>query len=100
MLIEFSKFCEEIKSDSIEMCFVYAPVYLEATYKLVNKNDMYEAYQTIASKYNIPILDYNYHSISYDSTNFYNATHLNKKGSILFSTQLAHDLDSLGILQK
>lgn len=100
MLIEFSKFCADIKSDSIEMCFVYAPVYIEVTNKLVNKNDMYEAYQTIANKYNIPILDYNYHSISCDSTNFYNATHLNKKGSILFSTQLAHDLDSLGILQK
>ena len=100
MLIEFSKFCEEIKSDSIEMCFVYAPVYIEATNKLVNKDDMYKAYQTIANKYNIPILDYNYHPISCDSTNFYNATHLNKKGSILFSTQLAHDLDSLGILLK
>lgn len=100
MLIEFSKFCAKIKSDSIEMCFVYAPVYIEATNKLVNKEDMYKAYQTIADKYNIPILDYNYHPISCDSTNFYNATHLNKKGSILFSTQLAHDLDSLGILLK
>jgi hypothetical protein len=100
MLIEFSKFCAKIKSDSIDMCFVYAPVYIEATNKLVNKDDMYEAYQTIANKYNIPILDYNYHAISCDSTNFYNATHLNKKGSILFSTQLAHDLDSLGILHK
>jgi hypothetical protein len=100
MIVEFSKFCAEIKSDSIDMCFVYAPVYIEATNKLVNKDDMYKTYQTIANKYNIPILDYNYHSISYDSTNFYNATHLNKKGSILFSTQLAHDLDSLGILQK
>ena len=99
MLIEFSKFCEEIKSDSIHMCFVYAPLYIEATNKLVNKDDMYEAYQTIANKYNIPILDYNYHAISCDSTNFYNATHLNKKGSILFSTQLAQDLDSLGILK-
>ena len=100
MLIEFSKFCEEIKSDSIGMCFVYAPIYIEATKKLVNKDEMYKAYQTIANKYNIPILDYNYHPISCDSTNFYNATHLNKKGSILFSTQLAHDLDSLGILHK
>jgi lysophospholipase L1-like esterase len=82
------------------MCFVYAPIYIEVTNKLVNKDEMYEAYQTIANKYNIPILDYNYHPISCDSTNFYNATHLNKKGSMLFSTQLAHDLDSLGILHK
>ena len=99
MIIKFDKFCADIKADSISMCFVYAPVYIEATNKLVNKDDMYKAYQTIANKYNIPILDYNYHPISCDSTNFYNATHLNKKGSILFSTQLAHDLDSLGILQ-
>lgn len=100
MIVEFDEFCAKILSDSIDMCFVYAPVYIEATNKLVNKDDMYEAYQTIADKYNIHILDYNYHSISYDSTNFYNATHLNKRGSILFSTQLAHDLDSLRILQK
>lgn len=100
MIVEFDNFCAEIKSDSIDMCFVYAPVYIQATNKLVNKDEMYETYQTIANQYNIPILDYNYHPISYDSTNFYNATHLNKKGSILFSMQLAYDLDSLGILQK
>lgn len=99
MLIEFDKFCANILSDNISMCFVYAPVYIEATNKLINEDEMYEAYQTIANKYNIPILDYNYNPISYDSTNFYNATHLNKKGSILFSTQLAHDLDSLGIVK-
>lgn len=56
---------------------------------------MYKAYQDVADKYYIPILDYNYHPISLDSTNFYNATHLNK----LFSKQLAIDLDSLDILR-
>ena len=99
MLVEFDNFCAEIKSDSISMCFVYAPVYIEATKKMTNLTEMYNAYQSIATKHNIPILDYNFHTISCDSTNFYNATHLNKKGSILFSTQLAQDLDSLGILK-
>lgn len=94
---EFEDYCAYVKSNNINLCFVYAPVYIEATRKISNLTEMYNVYQTIATKYDIPILDYNFHTISYDSTNFYNATHLNKKGSILFSTELAHDLDSLGI---
>lgn len=33
MLIKFDRFCSEITNDSISMCFVYAPVYIEATKK-------------------------------------------------------------------
>lgn len=98
MMIEFDQFCSNIVNDNISMCFVYAPVYIEATKKIINIQGMYATYKSIANKYNIPILDYNYHPISLDSTNFYNATHLNKKGGELFSKQLAIDLDSLRIL--
>lgn len=99
MLIEFDRFCSRITRDSIGMCFVYAPLYIAATNKIANIDAMYSVYRNIADKYNIPIIDYNYHQISLDSTNFYNATHLNKIGAELFSKQLAIDLDSLKIFK-
>jgi lysophospholipase L1-like esterase len=79
---------------------VYAPLYIDATEKIINIEGMYQMYDSIARKYNIPILDYNYDPISYDTIYFYNATHLNKKGAELFSVKLAHDIDTLGILKK
>ena len=100
MIKKFEEYCTNIKKDSISICFIYAPIYIEATEKMTNIINMYDTYKKIAEQHEIPILDYNYHTISLDSTNFYNATHLNKKGAELFSKQLTKDLDdSLGIIQ-
>lgn len=98
-LVLFENFIKDITSSGTKVIFVYAPIYIGATNIIVNIKGMYEMYDTIAKKYNIPILDYNYDSICYDTNYFYNATHLNKKGSELFSIKLAHDIDSLGILK-
>ena len=49
-------------------------------------------------KYDIPILDYTYMDICYDTTYFYNAMHLNALGADLFSEKLAHDLASQGFI--
>ncbi|MDR0940745.1 MAG: hypothetical protein LBM68_00805 [Bacteroidales bacterium] len=99
MLVKFDNYLASAYSQNIKVIFVYAPVYIEATKKIKNIEGMYAMYDSIAQKYDIPILDYNYDAISYDTTYFYNATHLNKKGAELFSTKLAHDIDSLGILR-
>jgi lysophospholipase L1-like esterase len=56
-------------------------------------------YDSIARKYNIPILDYHYDPISFDTAYFYNATHMNKRGAELFTAKLAHDIDSLRIMK-
>ena len=91
----FDQFLASVRKDSIKVIFVYAPLYIEATKKIRNIEGMYQMYDSIARKYNIPILDYTYAPISYDTVYFYNATHLNKRGAELFSAQLAHDIDSL-----
>jgi len=95
----FDKYLAKAKLENIKVIFVYAPQYIEATKKIKNIEGMYAMYDSIAQKYNIPILDYNYDPISYDTIYFYNATHLNRKGAELFSAKLAHDIDSLGILK-
>jgi len=99
-LLLFDKYLAKAKSENIRVIFVYAPFYIGAIEKVKNIEGMYQMYDSIAQKYNIPILDYTYDSLSYDTTYFYNAEHLNKKGSELFSAKLAHDIDSLGVLKK
>lgn len=98
-LNRFCEFINDVTSSGTKVIFVYAPTYIEATKKIIDIEGMYEMFDTIAKKFGIPTLDYNYDSISYDTTCFYNATHLNRKGSNLFSIKLAHDIDSLGILK-
>lgn len=95
----FDQFLAEVKASGTKIIFVYAPIYIGVTKKIENIEGMYIMYDSIAKKYDIPILDYNYDPISYDTTYFYNAMHLNRTGSNLFSTKLAHDIDSLGLLK-
>lgn len=94
----FDDFLEARKEDGIQVIFCYSPIYAGLTAKVDNLQEVYDTYKTLADKYQIPILDYNYTDICADTTYFYNATHLTKLGSELFSIQLAHDLDSLGII--
>ena len=95
----FENYLHQVKEEGSNVIFVYAPIYIGATEKIVDIEGVYKMYDTIAKKYNIPILDYNYDPMCYDTTYFYNATHLNRMGANLFSVKLAHDIDSLGILK-
>ncbi len=96
---KFDSFLTELQRDGIDIVFVSSPIYVGATEKVENLSDFYDFRKRFSEKYDIPVLDYIYDSISYDTAYFYNATHLNKTGAELFTTKLCHDLDSLGILQ-
>lgn len=95
----FNEFLAKRQAEDIQVIFCYAPIYIGLTNKVENMQEVYETYESLAQKYDIPILDYTYSDLSQDTTYFYNATHLNKQGAELFSTKLAHDIDSLGIIQ-
>ena len=95
----FTDFISEVTSEGTKVLFVYAPIYYQAREKMVNEREMFEMYESIANRFNIPILDYNDIPMCYDTTYFYNATHLNKIGAELFTTKLAHDIDSIGFLK-
>lgn len=97
MLVDFLQ--DEINK-GVKIIFVYAPIYYEARQKMVNEQQMFEMYDGIAKKFDIPILDYNDIPMCYDKTYFYNATHLNKRGAELFTTKLAHDIDSIWCFNK
>ena len=94
-LKEFTGFLTNVVESGTKVIFVYAPVYYKVVEKMTNKDEMYQMYQDLASQFDIPILDYTDMSICYDTTYFYNGTHLNRTGAEIFTTKLAQDLDSL-----
>lgn len=94
----FDEFLKERHEEGIEVVFCYAPIYTRVTEKLDNAEEMYNAYKELAGKYDIPIIDFNNLDMCRDTTYFYNDTHLNKRGAELFTSQLALELDSLGVI--
>lgn len=92
----FDRYLAQCQSEDIQVVMVYAPFYIGATRKMGSAVDtMFALYQSFADRYGCQILNYTYDSISYDTLNFYNTSHLNRRGAELFSTKLAHDLKEL-----
>lgn len=91
----FDDYLAECKAEGIQVVLVYAPIYIGVTEKMDSVQFMFDTYQSFADKYDFPVLNYTYDSLSYDTDYFYNATHLNKKGAEIFTSQLAMDLREL-----
>lgn len=98
VLQSLEQFVKEVKQDHVTLLFCFAPVYVGCTETVDNFKEIMDIYMDLSKKYDVPILDYTFSTLSQDTTYFYNATHMNKQGAELFSIQLAHDLDSLGII--
>lgn len=96
----FCNYLKQCKDDSVKVIFVYAPFYIEGINKISNIQDFYNVFDSIAKQYDCTILNYLNSPICNDTNYFYNASHLNKAGSEIFSTILAHDLDSLHLFEK
>lgn len=79
--------------------FVHAPYYHRM---LENMNDTsaMAVYDSLSRKYSIPLLDYSRMYICNDSIYFRDGCHINFRGSSIFTRQMAHDIDSLGLYQK
>lgn len=93
------QFIEESQRQNIRLIFCYAPQYQDL-YKHLKLDSCMDEYRQMSEKYGIPLLDYSSVPWADDSTFFYNANHINLRGSEFFSAYLAHDLDSLEILHE
>lgn len=91
----FEEYLVQCKEEGMWVVMVFAPIFIGVTEKMDSVQLMFDTYQAYAEKYDCPVLNYTYDSLSYDTDYFYNATHLNKKGAKLFSTKLALDLKEL-----
>lgn len=91
-------FIDEMDSLGTKVCMVKIPTYFKLLNRCDNLTVMNSLYDSIANSTKAILFDYWNSPICYDSTCFYNCSHLNKKGSELFTTKLCHDIDSLQLL--
>ncbi len=92
------KLLEDVNKKDIPVVFVYAPMFKRLKDNLDEQLSM-DAYRRLSQQYGVPILDFSDMSISSDTTYFHDANHVNSVGAERFSSELAHCLDSLGIIK-
>jgi hypothetical protein len=91
------RFLQETRRDSIPVVFVYAPLHNLLKDNL-EETKARKAYQDLSQHYDIPLLDFSTMEISSDTSYFMNGHHVNQKGAEIFTTALAHSLDTLNLL--
>jgi hypothetical protein len=84
------------KSLNIELVFVYSPEYYENHSMIVNRQVIFEMFENLAARYQVPFYDYSNTSISQEKNYFYNSQHLNTEGARLFSIDLTEKLRAAG----
>ncbi len=95
--MRFENFMKELYIDSIKVVLVFGPVYRGSGEDVVTKEEqrMYDYFMGQASLYDFPVLNYMQLDMCKHKDYFYNATHINQKGSDIISIQIAHDIDSI-----
>ena len=91
-VVLFEAFIQECKAMEIQLVMVYSPEYIEGQKFVSNRKQIMDLYNDISQKHHIALYDYSSDSICFDKSMFYNASHLNKTGSGIFSRKLGHDL--------
>jgi hypothetical protein len=88
----FKQFISQQKKKEIPIVLVYPPTYRKSQQYTNNRAEIMALYNSIAQKYNVPLLDYSQEPLTKEKSYFYNSQHLNKKGAEIFSRKLAADL--------
>lgn len=95
----FDSYLNHCRQNNIQVILVFSPEYHKAMEFTRNKEEVIAIYHSLSKKYGYHFLDYTTDSLCYDTTYFFNALHLNRKGADIFTAKLAHDIDFLGILK-
>jgi len=88
----FQNFIKECKEKDITPVFVYVPEYIEGQKFTINRQDVIARYINFSEIYNIPFFDYSGDDMCLNKDYFYNASHLNKTGSEIFTQKFVNDL--------
>ena len=96
----FEDYLDECKEDGVYVLLVNSPVYAPTTKKVRNMDKVNDYFENVAQRFGYKYLNYteNY-DLCNDTLNFCVSVHLNPKATDRFSTDFAHDLDSLGLLK-
>ena len=93
----FQQFVSICKDKDVKLIFVCSPMHKKDFYEHCEMEKFWLQIDSIAP--NVPTMDYSL-MFGSDTTYFAESTHLNKYGADIFSQQLSHDIDSLGVLSR
>ena len=93
----FYDFVNECENLDIDLVMVYTPEHVLGQDYIANREEIFDIFNQAAEERNIPFLDYSTLDICSDTSYFYNASHLNLKGTEIFNAALGKDLLQLGI---
>ena len=85
----FDHFLKECKQKNIKVILVNTPEFIEGQKCVINRKETINLFTRFSKKYKVPFYDYSNDSISYNKELFYNALHMNKRGSEIFSAKFA-----------
>jgi hypothetical protein len=94
LMKRFDSYLKGCKANDIEVIMVYAPIYIEGQEFIQNIEAIKTMYATLAEAHNFKFFDFTNDDICYDKAYFYNARHMNKTGSELFTKKLATKIKS------
>lgn len=99
-LCYFENFIKECKENNIDVIMVYSPIY-ETVEKQLTDREIFEEYiRNVSEKLDVVYLDYTKDlELCSNKSYFSSPGHLNLLGAEVFTTKLAHDIDSLELLK-
>ena len=100
-LKQFEVFIQECKDNDVAICLVYSPMYTAVQEGLIDRYVFENYLNEVSTKYDVPYIDYTKDvELCSNPMYFSSPGHLNLLGAEVFTTKLAHDIDSLGLLKK
>lgn len=98
--IVFENFIKTCKKANITVLLVYSPIYEKVEKQLTDRETFEKYMHEVADKYNVVYLDYTKNLEFCSNKSYFSSPgHLNLLGAEVFTTKLAHDIDSLGLLK-
>ncbi|EDP97240.1 hypothetical protein KAOT1_18797 [Kordia algicida OT-1] len=88
----FENFLADCQEKNIQVVMVYTPIYKIGQQYVENHDDITAYFEKLSTDFKIPFFNYLEDDICLAQRYFYNSTHLNKKGSIVFTNMLIRDL--------
>jgi hypothetical protein len=88
----FGKYLDRCKAAGIKVIMFYPPTYYISRPYLLNFERLHTFLVNCAAEHGVPFLDHTNDPMNYEKSYFYNTQHLNKKGSEVFSRELAAEI--------
>lgn len=92
IVCQLDDFVNESCSEGVQIVFVKSPVFRPLLNRFTGIAQTDSVFDAIAKRHQIPVLNYYYSPIGRDTSYFYNPSHLNKRGSEVFTRELCGDL--------